>query len=63
MSWSVLKDIKTMLGFITSLLSAVVAVVMSINNSSYWIVFVVFSLLISFFSVRRADSVYKQINN
>ncbi|MDR7080681.1 hypothetical protein J2Y03_005772 [Neobacillus niacini] len=62
MNWSVLKDLKTIIGFITSSLLAVVGVVLAINNNSYWVVFVVLSIMLSFFSIRRADKLYKQNN-
>ena len=62
MNWSVLKDLKSIIGFITSSLLAVVGVVLAINNNSYWVVFVVLSIMLSFFSIRRADKLYKQNN-
>lgn len=63
MNWSALKDLKTVIGFITSLLLSVVAVILAANNNSYWVVFVIFSLTLLFFSVRRVDTIYKQKNN
>lgn len=59
MNWSVLKDLKTMLGFIISILLGLIAVILAVNSNSYWVVFVVGSVIPIALIVIRADKIYK----
>ncbi|RDW14998.1 hypothetical protein [Oceanobacillus chungangensis] len=62
MNWSVLKDLKTMFGFITSILLGVFAIVLAVNNNKLWVLFVVVALILMLFSVFRADKIHKHNN-
>ncbi|WP_449537991.1 hypothetical protein [Ferdinandcohnia sp. Marseille-Q9671] len=57
MNFPVLKDVKAVIGFIMSLMLVGIAIVLATKNNSYWVVFVVLSLMVSYFSVRRADKI------
>lgn len=60
MKSSLFKDVKTMVGFATATLSSIVAVILAVNSSSYWIPFVVITIIIQFLSVKRADYLYRE---
>ncbi|MBJ7961674.1 hypothetical protein JDS77_29165 [Bacillus cereus group sp. N28] len=59
MNWIVLKDSKTMSGFVIAILLAILSVVFAVKGSGYWIVLVVLATVLTFLSVNRADKVYK----
>ena len=60
MNYPVLKDVKAMAGFILSLILSVIAIALALSNSSYWVLFIVISLIVLAVSVFRADRLYKQ---
>lgn len=60
MNYPVLKDVKTMVGFILSLILSVIAIALALNSNSYWVFFIVISLIVLAVSVFRADKLYKQ---
>ena len=62
MNWLVLKDSKTMSGFVIAILLAILSVVFAVKESDYWIVLVVLATILTFLSVNRADKVYKSRN-
>ncbi|PER51511.1 hypothetical protein COL26_22190 [Bacillus thuringiensis] len=62
MNWLVLKDSKTMSGFVIAILLAILSVVFAVKESDYWIVLVVLATVLTFLSVNRADKVYKSRN-
>ncbi|RLL48451.1 hypothetical protein D8M04_04100 [Oceanobacillus piezotolerans] len=62
MNWSVLKDLKTMLGFITSILSGIIAIVLAVNNNDLWVLLVIVTLILMILSVFRADKMYRGRN-
>ena len=49
-----------MFGFVSSILLALIAIFLATNSNDYWVVFVVVALILMFFSVNRADKIYKQ---
>lgn len=59
MNYKVLKDIKVISGLISSIILSGVALVLAIYSSSYWVLFVVVSLLVLFSSVHRASKIMK----
>ncbi|WP_173917727.1 hypothetical protein [Halobacillus sp. Marseille-Q1614] len=60
MNWRVLKDGKTMLGFIVSIWSGVFATIAAAYSNEYWIGLFVVSLITMSASVYRADKIYKR---
>ena len=60
MNYPVLKDVKVMSGFISSIILSVIAIGLAINSSSYWVFFIVISLVILTVSIFRADKLYKE---
>ncbi|EEL58429.2 hypothetical protein CN906_27690 [Bacillus toyonensis] len=59
MNWLVLRDSKTMSGFVIAILLAILSVVFAVKESDYWVVLVVLATVLTFLSVNRADKVYK----
>ncbi|PHA70496.1 hypothetical protein [Bacillus toyonensis] len=59
MNWLVLRDSKTMSGFVIAILLAILSVVFTVKESDYWVVLVVLATVLTFLSVNRADKVYK----
>lgn len=49
-----------MTGFILSILLSFAAVILVVHNNSFWVVFVVISIIVSTLSVFRADTLYKE---
>jgi len=59
MNWVVLRDSKTMSGFVIAILLAILSVVFAVKGSDYWIVLIVLTTVLTFLSVNRADKIYK----
>ena len=59
MSSRVLNDGKVILGFISSIVLSLLAIALAMNNNSFWVLFVIISLVVSTLSVFRADKLYK----
>jgi hypothetical protein len=55
MNFSVFKDFKTILGFITSILFSVAGILMAAKENQYWVTMIVMALIFSYLSVRRAE--------
>lgn len=62
MNYKVLKDIKTMGGFILSIMLIIIAVALAANDNDFWVFCVVVSMPVFAFSVKRADNIYKLEN-
>ncbi|MGW6150891.1 hypothetical protein ACWFN4_26370 [Bacillus mycoides] len=60
MSYKVLKDVKIMWGFISSIMLSVIAVTLAVYNIGYWVVLVILSVIVLSFSVYRADELYNK---
>lgn len=60
MNWAVLKDVKTMVGLVFSVLLSVGAIVLAVNGNGYWVVLVLAAFMVLFFSIAKADKVTKQ---
>jgi hypothetical protein len=60
MNYKVLKDIKAMSGFVSSIKLSAIAAALAIDNISYWVVFVILSFIVLSLSVFRADRLYKE---
>ena len=60
MNWAVLKDGRTMLGLVLSVLLSVSAIVLAANDLGYWVALVVMALIVLFFSIAKADKVMRQ---
>ncbi|MFA1819714.1 hypothetical protein ACDX78_05865 [Virgibacillus oceani] len=52
-NWPVLKDIQWLTFQLTSTLSAVIGVIMAVDNNNYWVIFVFLSLLLLTLGVNR----------
>lgn len=59
MNWLVLRDSKTISGFVIATLLAILSVVFAVKESDYWVVFVIFATILTFLSANRANKVYK----
>lgn len=60
MNSKVLKDVKTMAGFILSLMLSIIAVALAANDNDFWVFFAVVSMPAFAFSVNRANKIYKE---
>ncbi|CRK82909.1 hypothetical protein [Neobacillus massiliamazoniensis] len=58
MNYKVLKDIKAMSGFVSTIKLSAIAVALAIFNISYWVIFVILSILVLSLSVFKADKLY-----
>lgn len=59
MNYKVLKDVKVVSGLISSIILSGIAIILAIYSISYWIFFVVVSMMVLFLSVNRADKIMK----
>lgn len=59
MNYKVLKDVKVVLGLTLSIILSAIGLILAIYNISYWVFFVVVSMVVLSFSVYRADKVMK----
>jgi len=59
MNYKVLKDVKVVSGLISSIILSGIAIILAIYNISYWVFFVVVSMVVLFLSVHRADKIMK----
>lgn len=59
MNWLMLKDSKTMSGFVLAILLSILSVVFAVKGSDYWIVLIVLTSVLTFLCVNRADKIYK----
>ncbi|AHK41680.1 conserved domain protein [Bacillus anthracis] len=59
MNWLMLKDSKTMSGFVLAILLSILSVVLAVKGSDYWLVLIVLTSVLTFLSVNRADKIYK----
>ncbi|EMA7399018.1 damage-inducible protein DinB [Bacillus cereus] len=59
MNSKILKDVKVKWGFISAIVLGIIAVALAVYNIGYWVVIVILSVIISSFSVYRADQLYK----
>ncbi|SIS66499.1 hypothetical protein [Salimicrobium salexigens] len=57
MNWSVIKDKRWLIFQSASILLAIIAVVMAVNNNSYWVLFVALSMLLMVVGTNRAAKV------
>lgn len=60
MNYKVLKDVKVVSGLISSIILSVIAIILAIYSISYWVFFVMVSMVVLFLSVHRADKVMKK---
>ncbi|MCI0768515.1 damage-inducible protein DinB [Bacillus sp. TL12] len=60
MNYKVLKDVKIIWGFISTVMFSAIAVALAIYNIGYWVVFVILSVIVLSFSVYKADELYKK---
>ncbi|WP_077324770.1 hypothetical protein [Virgibacillus siamensis] len=54
MNWPVLKDSKWLAFQLTSILSAVTGVILAVGSNSYWVLFILLSMILTGFGVNRA---------
>lgn len=59
MNYKVLKDVKVVSGLISSIVLSGIAIILAIYSISYWVFFVVVSMVVLFLSVHRADKIMK----
>ncbi|CAI8769157.1 MULTISPECIES: hypothetical protein [Bacillus] len=59
MNWSIFKDTKLALGFSAAILLHVLGVVFAVASYGTWVVFVMAGIIVTFFSIQRADGLYK----
>lgn len=60
MNYKVLKDVKIMWGFISTIMLSAIAVALAVYNIGYWVVFVILSVIVLSFSVYKADELYNK---
>ncbi|HDR8111986.1 hypothetical protein ACO1D2_12030 [Bacillus thuringiensis] len=56
MNWLMLKDSKTMSGFVLAIL---LSVIFAVKGNDYWIVLIVLTSVLTLLSVNKADKIYK----
>ncbi|WP_430787492.1 hypothetical protein VBD025_16605 [Virgibacillus flavescens] len=54
MNWNVLKDVKSMLGFIISFILGAIAILAASFDNEYWVVFSIAAMFFTTVSVIRA---------
>ncbi len=59
MNYKVLKDVKVVSGLISAILLSVIAIALAVYNVSYWVFFVVVSMVLLFLRVHRSDKIMK----
>jgi hypothetical protein len=62
MNRQVLKDVKTITGFLSAFLLCITGIILAAGDREFWVVPVVIALILLSYSVRRADRVYREIN-
>ena len=61
MDLSIFRDSKFFIGIISSFILSLIAVITAATiEKEYWVVFIVFSYILLFFSIRRADKLYRE---
>ncbi len=60
MNYTMLKDVKTMIGFFSSIIGSIIAIFLAAGDSDVWVVFIVLSLILLALSVTRASRLYNQ---
>lgn len=60
MNYTMLKDVKTMLGFSASIIGSIIAILLAARDLDGWVVFSVLSLILLALSVTRASRLYNQ---
>ncbi|AVR00091.1 hypothetical protein OBCHQ24_14085 [Oceanobacillus iheyensis] len=60
MNCTMLKDVKTMLGFSASIIGSIIAILLAARDLDGWVVFSVLSLILLALSVTRASRLYNQ---
>ncbi|MCG3419472.1 hypothetical protein [Oceanobacillus jordanicus] len=60
MNYTMLKDVKTMLGFSASIIGSIIAILLAARDLDGWVVFSILSLILLALSVTRASRLYNQ---
>ena len=60
MNYTMLKDVKTMIGFFSSIIGSIIAIFLAAGDSDVWVVFIVLSLILLALSVTRASRLSNQ---
>ncbi|MFD1848861.1 hypothetical protein [Oceanobacillus bengalensis] len=61
MNLSIFKDSKFSIGIVSSFILSLIAVITAATiENEYWVVFIVLSYILLFFSIRRADKLYRE---
>ncbi|SES07425.1 hypothetical protein [Psychrobacillus sp. OK032] len=61
MNLSIFKDSKFSIGIISSFILSLIAVITATTiENEYWVVFIILSNVLLFFSIRRADRLYRE---
>ncbi|GAA0595185.1 hypothetical protein GCM10009001_09140 [Virgibacillus siamensis] len=54
MNWPVVKDLKWLVFQSTSILSAVVGIILAVSSNHYWVLFVCISMFLMYLGASRA---------
>ena len=60
MNWGLLRDSKIILGFVFAFVFEIIGILLAIKNEDSWVTFVVFGMLLTFYSVYRANLLYRK---
>jgi len=60
MNWELLKDSKIILAFCLAFVLEIIGIVLAVKNEESWVTFVIFGILITFYSVNRANRLYRE---
>ena len=60
MNWGLLRDSKIILGFVFAFVFEIIGILLAIKNEDSWVTFVVFGMLLTFYSVYRANRLYRK---
>lgn len=58
MNREILKDPKTILGFVLSFLFELIGIALAAADNDFWVAFVVLGIILTFYSAGRANRIY-----
>jgi len=60
MNWGQLRDLKIILAFSLAFVLEIIGIVLAVSNEDSWVTFILLGILITFYSVNRANRLYRE---